>query len=155
MTYVIAVALLCFILPAFVLGGFVFVAGLRYKNTVGTVVGEDVVNSDTDQLSAPIVEFETPDGRKFTFTEKVHTSESILYSIGKLAAAIALRKDPGKVLVLYDPNDPQKARVSNLGNLYMLPLVLFAVGLFLILFTIPGFEDFLRKLNAILDKIPF
>ena len=63
-------------------------------------------------------------------------------------AAVALKKDPNKVMVLYDPNDPQKARVNNFGNLYMLPLVLFVIGLFVILFTIPGFEDFLRRLTA-------
>ena len=155
MTYVIAIALLCFILPALVLGGFVFVSGLRLKRTVGTVVGQHVVDSDTDQLSAPIVEFETPDGNKITFTEKVHSNETILDVLGQLAAGIALRKDPNKVMVLYDPNDPQKARVSNFGNRYMLPLVLFACGLFIILYTIPGFEDLFGKLTAILDKIPF
>ena len=112
------------------LGGVVFVSGLRYKKTVGTVVGQDVVGNDTDQLSAPIVEFETPDGRKIVFTEKVHSNETILDIIGNLAAVFVLKKDPNKVRVLYDPNDPQKARVNNFANLYMFPLVLFIFGLF-------------------------
>ena len=94
MTYVIAAALLCFILPAFVLGGFVFISGLRYKKTIGTVVGEDVVNSDTDQLSAPIVEFETPDGRKITFTEKVHSNETILDIIGTTGGGSRAQEGP-------------------------------------------------------------
>ena len=155
MNYVIPAALLCFILPAFVLGAGIFVSHLRYKKTIGTVVGQDVLSGDTDQLSAPIVEFETPDGSKIVFTEKVHSNETILDTLATLAAAIAFRKDPNKVMVLYDPNDPLKARVNNFGNLYMFPLALFAIGLLIILFTIPGFEDLVRKLTAILDKLPF
>ena len=155
MNYLIAVALLCFILPALGLGGFMFVSNLRYHRTVGTVVGQDVVSGETDELSAPIVEFETPDGSKIVFTEKVHSNETILDTIGQLAASFVLRRDPSKVAVLYDPGDPQKARVNNFGNLYMLPLVLFAFGSLLLLSTIPGFENLLGKLTAILDKIPF
>jgi len=155
MTPVIAVALLCFMLPAFVLGAFMFVSRLRYKRTVGTIVGQDVIGNDTDQLSAPIVEFETPDGRKIVFTDKVHSNETILDTIGNLVAAFVLKKDPNKVRVLYEPNHPQNARVNSFGNLYMLPLVLFAFGLFVMLSTIPGFEDFVGKLTAFLDRIPF
>lgn len=155
MNYVIAAAMLCFILPAFVLGGAMFVSRLRYKKAAGTVVGEDVVGNDTDQLSAPIVEFETPDGTKIVFTEKVHSSETIVDVLAKLAVGIAFKKDPNKVTVLYDPKDPHKARLNNFGNLYMFPLALFIVGLFIILLTIPGFEDLFGKLTAFLDKIPF
>jgi hypothetical protein len=155
MNYVIAAAMLCFILPAFVLGGAMFVSRLRFKKAVGRVVGEDVVGNDTDQLSAPIVEFETPDGTNIVFTEKVHSNETIVDVLVKLAAGIAFKKDPNKVSVLYDPNKPHNARVNNFGNLYMVPLVLFAFGLLVMLSTIPGLDALLGKLTAVLDKIPF
>jgi len=155
MNIVIAAALLCLILPALLLAGGIFVSGLRYKRTVGTIVGQHTVDGETQQLSAPIVEFATPDGRKITLTEKVHSSESIFDILGNLVASLAFKKDLSRVPVLYDPNDPQKARVSTLANLYMLPIVLFAFGIVVMLSTLPGFGAALGKVTAFLDKIPF
>lgn len=155
MNIVIAAALLCFILPAVVLAVGITLSTLRYKQTVGTIVGEDTVHGDTGQLSAPIVEFQAPDGRKITFTEKVHSSEGILDIIANLVAKFAFKRDLNRVRVLYDANDPQKARVNTLGNLYMLPIVLFAFGIVVMLSTLPGFEAALGRLAALLDKIPF
>lgn len=68
---------------------------------------------------APVVRFSTPDGRTFEFT-------SGIYKSGKPAT--------GQVRVLYDPDDPQHAKVDDNAGRLLGPVITGGLGgLFLVL----------------------
>jgi hypothetical protein len=150
----IYVGALCFIIPSFIWAFFLLVFRLRSKTAIGTIIGEDAmpgVDGGSD-LSAPIVEFQLPDGRKITFTEKVHSNETILDFLYKLFSQYVLKRDMTKVLVLYNPNDPQKARVNSFSNLYFMPVLLFFIGFCMVLYGIPFSHSFLDPIFKLIDR---
>src|SRR6266511_4339513 len=112
MVAIIIFAVLCFIVPSFIWSLFLLVARLRSKEAIGTVIGQDANSFEGSELYAPIVEFQLPDGRKITFTEKMHSNETILDILYNLFSRFVLKRDLDKVKVLYDPSNPQKARVN-------------------------------------------
>jgi hypothetical protein len=81
---------------------------LRSQEAIGTVIGHDSASFEGSELYAPIVEFQLPDGRKITFTEKMHSNENILDILYNLFSKFVLKRDLDKVKVLYDPNNPKR-----------------------------------------------
>jgi len=120
---IIIFAVLCFIVPSFIWALFLLAFRWRSKTAIGTVIGQDAVSGidGGDDLYAPIVEFQLPDGKKITFTEKVYSSQGIPDYLFQIFSKLVFKRDPEKVTVLYDPNNPQKARVNSFGNLYFIP----------------------------------
>ncbi len=152
MVAIIIFAILCFIVPSFIWALFLLVARLRSKEAIGTVIGQDANSFEGSELYAPIVEFQLPDGRKITFTEKMHSNETILDILYNLFSRFVLKRDLDKVKVLYDPNNPQKARVNTFGNLYFMPAIVFLIGIFLILYAIPMFRDILDSIFNLIGR---
>jgi hypothetical protein len=153
MLAIIVFAVLCFIVPSFIWALFLLINRLRSKEAIGTVIGQDAASFEGSELYAPIVEFQLPDGRKITFTEKMHSNENILDSLFNLFSKFVLKRDLDKVKVLYDPNNPQKARVNTFGNLYFMPAIIFAIGIFLILYAIPMFRDILDSIFSFIERL--
>jgi hypothetical protein len=149
---IIIFALLCFIVPGFIWALVLLALRLRSKEAIGTVIGHDTVSSG-DDLYAPIVEFLLPDGRKITFTEKTHSNETILDILYKLFSKLVLKQDTDKVRVLYDPNNPQKARVNSFGTIYFMPAFLFIIGFCIILYSIPVFQNFFAPIFNFLEHL--
>lgn len=149
----ILVGAFCFILPSLVWGIFILAFRLRSQTAIGTIVGESTAHGKLGQVSAPIVEFELPDGRKITFTESTHSSESVFTMISDLFNKFVLKKDLNQISVIYDPKDPQKARVNTFTYLYFMPVILFVIGLCFILSAIPVFHDLLVPILNFMDRI--
>ncbi|MFN8400531.1 MAG: DUF3592 domain-containing protein [Anaerolineales bacterium] len=139
--------LFCFIVPAILWGFFLLLSVLRSSRAVGKIIEYESGSSDGD-VAAPIIEFQIPDGRKFTF-KGMYSNESIFDIAYNIFLKYILKRDPSLVNVLYDPKDPQKARINSIGNIYFLPMVLFIVGLCIILSSIPMF----RPLFDLFDRI--
>lgn len=146
---------LCFIVPSFIWALVLLVFRLRSKTAIGTVIGQDAnpgIDGGND-MYAPIVEFQLPDGRKITFTEKVHSSAGLLDILYRALSKFVLKRDHDKVSVLYDPNDPQKARVNSFGTLYFIPAFLFLIGFCIILYSIPVFHGLLAPIFKFIERL--
>jgi Protein of unknown function (DUF3592) len=80
----------------------------------GTVVDlHESYDSEEDRTSYyPIVRFETADGRQIRFESDVSTSDDV----------------GDTVEVLYDPDDPEDAKLAGFFNLWGLPLIAGALG---------------------------
>jgi len=146
----IILAALCFIIPSIVWGIFILAFRIRSREAVGTIVG---YHGREGSSQAPIVEFELPDGKKVTFTEPTHATESIFDTISDLFNRFVLKKDLNRVKVLYDPNDPQKARVNSFKYLFLIPAILFLIGFCIILYAIPVFHDLFQPLIEFLERV--
>lgn len=153
MIVLIVVAVLCLIVPSLVWGFFLLSFRLRSLETTGTIIDYHTSRGIYGDISAPVVEFRLPDGRTITFTEKTHTSGTIFDLLSDLFSRFVLKKDTNSVKVLYDPNDPQKARVNTFTYLYFIPTLLFVIGLGLILFTIPAFREFLIPIIDYIERL--
>lgn len=145
----IIVGALCFIIPSVIWGLYLLAFRMRSIQTVGTIIDYHG-NSET---TAPVVEFQLPDGTKVTFTEPTHTNETIFDMISDLFNKFVLKKDLNQVTVLYDPNNPQKARVNSFTYLYFMPVLLFAIGFCIILYAIPIFHDLLTPIFNFIDRL--
>jgi hypothetical protein len=152
MIIVIGFAVLCFIIPSFVWAFFLLMSRLRSSVATGTIIGHDAGSADGD-VSAPIVEYQLPDGRKITFTDKVYSNQTILDLLYELFLKYILKRDTDQVKVLYDPNNPQKARVNSFGNIYFMPIILFLIGLFISLYAIPGVHDILDSILNFIERL--
>lgn len=121
---------------------------LRSSRAVGRII--DYESGSTDgETAAPIIEFQTPDGRTFTF-KGIFSNETVFDMLYGVFLIYVLKRDTSLVRVLYDPNDPQKARVNSFGNIYFLPVLLFIVGLCIMLSSIPMFSpvfDFIDRIT--------
>ncbi len=120
---------------------------LRYEKASGTVVGYDTQRGGKGSGSqAEIVEFQLPNGEKVTFTDKAYLNRLILWG-GQT------------VSVLYDPNQPTRARVNKFSTLYLLPIVLTLVGAGIILSGLPIFhgpmQQLMDALQKVIDKLPW
>ena len=149
----IIIAVLCLIIPSIVWGIFILAFRLRAKEAPGVIVGQSTAQGKYGQIFSPIVEFQLPDGRKITFTEPVHSSESIFDLISDAINKFALKKDLDQVTVLYDPNNPEKARVKAFTYLYMMPTLLFVIGACMILYTIPAIHDLSQPILDFLERV--
>src|SRR5689334_9724598 len=79
---------------------------IRCEKTTGTVVGYDTQRGGKGSgAQAEIVEFQLPNGEKVTFTDKAYLSRFIEW-------------EGQTVSVLYDPNQPTRARVNKFSTLY-------------------------------------
>jgi hypothetical protein len=120
---------------------------LRGKKTSGTVVGYRTSRSARGGGGeAEIVEFTGPDGNTVQFTEKVYRTRII-------------QREGHTVNVMYDPNNPQKARINSFWTLYSTPTILLIVGAGLVLFQFPMFQGPIQKLldflNTLVKKLPW
>ena len=153
MIVIVLFGALCFIIPAIIWGLFILAFRMRSREAIGTIIDYDIGHSEHGEVSAPIVEFQLPDGTKITFTEPTHSNETILDVVSDLFSKFALKKDLNKVKVIYDPNNPQKARVNTFGNLYFMPALLFLIGAGIILYTIPAAREFFTPIFNFIDRI--
>lgn len=149
----IILAILCFILPSIVIGIFILAFRLRSKQAVGTIIGQSSGRGKHGTMYSPIVEFELPDGKKITFTEPSSSNENIFDMIYDVLNHFVFKKDPNQVKVLYDPNDPQKARINSFKHLYVIPTILFFVGFCMILYTIPLFHELFQPILEFLERL--
>lgn len=145
-------AVFCLIVPSLFWGLFLLINNLRLKRAVGVIVDHDVSQGDTDTMTAEIVEFETPDGKKHTI-KGIYSNETFIETILDAVLRRVQKKDENQVVVLYDPRFPEKARINNFKNLYFLPLLLFVIGLCMFLNSIPLIHDLIAPVLNILDKI--
>ncbi len=103
------------------IGIYFFVTVLLFSmiavQTVGTITGNTVTtshsNGHTEKSYCPQATF-TADGKEYNFTNNVCSSSA--YSVGS------------EVDILYDPNNPSKARIKG-GNQWVIPVVFTGVGL--------------------------
>lgn len=149
----IFVGVLCFVIPSIVWGLFLLAFRLRSKEAVGTIVDYHTGQGEYGEVSAPVVEFQLPDGKKITFTEKTHTNETIFDMIGGIFSKFFLKKDLNQIRVLYDPNNPEKARVNSFNYLYFMPVSMFVIGSCIILYTIPFFHDIFAPILNFFDRL--
>jgi hypothetical protein len=120
---------------------------LRAKKTTGTVVGYRTSRSAKGGSGqAEIVDFSGPDGKTIQFTEKVYRTRII-------------QREGHTVNVLYDPNNPSRARINSFATLYLIPAILAVVGIGLILFNLPMFHAPMQKLLdfllGLINKLPW
>jgi Protein of unknown function (DUF3592) len=148
---IIIVAALCFIAPSFIWALIILTLRLRSKTAVGSIIGYEAGSTDGD-VSAPIIEFQLPDGRKFTFTG-TYSNETIIDTLYEAFRKYILKRDITQVNILYDPNNPQKARVNSFSNLYLMPVILFLIGFCLILYAIPVFHNILDPIFNFMDRL--
>jgi hypothetical protein len=120
---------------------------LRAQKTTGTVVGYRTSRSAKGGGGqAEIVDFIGPDGKTIQFTEKVYRTRII-------------QREGHTVNVLYDPNNPSRARINSFATLYLIPVILAMVGIGLILFNLPMFHAPMQKLLdfllGLINKLPW
>ncbi len=149
----IIVGVLCFIIPSIVWGIFLLSFRLRSKEAIGIIIDYHTGQSEYGQVFAPVVEFQLPDGKKITFTEKTHSNETIFDMIAGIFSKFVLKKDLNQVRVLYDPNNPEKARVNSFSYLYFMPASLLVIGFCIILYSIPIFHDILEPIFYFIDRL--
>lgn len=82
------------------------------NNAEGTVIR--LVEDEEDHMFAPVVQFTTSNGKTAEFTHPIF--ENPPYKIGQT------------VQVLYNRNDPGKAKIRTFSSMYLLPLVLGILG---------------------------
>ncbi len=143
-------SMLCFIGPAFVWALFLIISRLRSSTAIGTIIDHAAGSSDGD-VSAPIIEFQVPDGRKFTFTG-TYSNSTIPDMLYEVFLKYVLKKDTTQVRVLYDPSNPQKARVNSFGNIYFMPIILFGIGVCILLYSIPLFNTLLTPIFNFFER---
>ena len=143
--------LYCAAVPILLISAAMFVSSilftLRAQKTTGTVVGYRTSRSAKGGGSqAEIVEFTGPDGKTVQFTEKVYRTRII-------------QREGHTVNVLYDPNNPSRARINSFATLYLIPVILAVVGIGMILFNLPMFHGPMQKLldllKGLIDKLPW
>ena len=77
---------------------------------------------ETPGAWAPVVRYEDADGTPSTFTSEIGNYPSPDYAIGE------------EVEVLYDPDNPSHAEISDFMTLWLIPVVLFGIGIVMALF---------------------
>jgi hypothetical protein len=95
------------------------------QNTEGTVVR--LVEDQEDHMFAPVIQF-TANGGLMEFTHPIYQNPP--YKIGE------------KVRVLYNKNNPGKAKIRTFSSMYLLPLALGLIG-----FALMAAGFFLFRLN--------
>ena len=92
------------------------------EETDGTVIGLKEVNDSDGTMYAPVVRFHASNGSRVEFTDPISSRPS-RHQIGQ------------SVRVAYDPEEPDKARVSGTWFVYFVPMAMLAIG---IVFTVIG-----------------
>lgn len=142
---------ICISVPLLLLGIGMFVGNiffmLRAEKTTGIIVDYEARRTSRGGSSfAEVVDFQGPDGKTIRFVEKSSRSRFVF-------------KTGHSVEVLYDPNNPQKARVNSFIGMYTPPMILIFVSTILILFNLQDFSGLgERLLNLFQDfskMIPF
>jgi hypothetical protein len=77
---------------------------------------------ETPGAWAPVVRYEDARGNLITFTSEIGNYPSPDYAIGE------------EVEVLYDPDDPRHAEIGDFMTLWLIPVVLFGIGIVMALF---------------------
>lgn len=85
----------------------------RAERVTATVVGFEPTPRATND---PVLRFTTADGQVVEFHRGWGTSKTTRYSLGEMVEAI------------YDPADPQAARVGRFGSLWWTPTVMLLLG---------------------------
>lgn len=88
----------------------------------GSGSSEESSGNITDSSNV-IVRFKTNQGETIEFEGKSSLGFVEMFS------DLILKKDTSKVTVLYDPQNPKRARIKNFPSLYLLPLILGIIGL--------------------------
>lgn len=141
----------------------------RAEQTTGQIVDEDRMHGKHGASYAPVVEFQGPEGQKVKFTEKIYGAGSGTGIMGMLVMLTKMLwlKQKGKdvsseintVVVVYDPNKPQRAHIKSFLYLHFVPVLLIGIGICISMAGIPLFSGFIGKLVDFLanlaNKIPW
>jgi len=107
-----------------------------YNNGVeveATVVRlEESHSADTGTTYSPVYRY-TVDGKQYEY-ESVNSSSPPSHEVGEV------------VILLYEPDNPGRARVNSFWELWLLPIILCPVSLFMILLSI-GIPVLVRRAN--------
>lgn len=103
---------LLFLLGATILFVRVLALLAQGNNAEGIVIR--LVEDEEDHMFAPVVEFTTSNGKRAEFTHPIFQNPP--YKIGQV------------VKVLYNRNDPSKAKIRTFSSMYLLPLFLGIIG---------------------------
>jgi hypothetical protein len=104
---------------------------LRAEKAPGEIVGYQRGGKGTQK---PIVEFTTAAGEKVTFTESTTISGAEILLIPLLLFMLLFKRNKvdqvltSGVTVLYNRNNPQRARINSIATLYGMQLFLIIVG---------------------------
>lgn len=148
---------LCWVLPGIVWLLFTFFFYLRAQKTEGVIVG--YANSRKGGQK-PIVEFSLPDGQKITFTESTSISGAEILLLPVILFLYFFQKQKldkvtsPAVSVLYDPRNPQRARLNSFGTLYGVQLFLIIIGTGIAMSGIPWIRELFQPLVDLFYKIP-
>jgi hypothetical protein len=167
---------LCIGIPLIVIGGAWWLYNLaflsRATETTGKIVGYDNGGGGRHSTLRPIVEFQSSDGHLITFTNRNgQQSESsggfleLLIILPILLFQIFSKKEKENtpeevemVQVLYDPNNPNRARIKNLLHIHVSPVLFIMLGFLVCAAGIPTINYFYTSIfsfiEALMKKIP-
>ena len=102
---------------------FIFLS--RAETATGQVIGSDDSGSSEEagnELSTSIIRFTTKNGQQIEF-------KALEYAWLSLIEDLLLGSDTSKVPVVYDPQNPKRAKVKKIFNLHLLPILLIVGGI--------------------------
>ena len=117
-----------------------FVSGS--ERATGTVIDlSSRTDSDGDVMYHPVVRFTTAEGRTVQFVSGTGSSP-------------ASQSEGDSVEVLYDPDDPQDAKLSGFFDLWLWPFALSALGVAFLVFGLfaPRFGLFADRFGLLADR---
>jgi hypothetical protein len=101
---------------------------LRSETTEGEIIGDDREENNEGTIARTMVEFKTKDGQTIQFTDSALVDDSFAI-MGILYSLLVKGKNYNKVMVVYDPNNPKRARIKNFLFFYFWPMVIGLIGL--------------------------
>ena len=124
---------------------------MRSESTEGEIVGSEGSENDEGSISQHIVQFKTKDGQTIEFTDSALVEGSFEAIVDLLNTFIFKRETSNKVMVVYDPNNPKRARIKNFQYLYFWPLLLFFIATVACIASVLPFD----KIQAFFTNLPF
>jgi hypothetical protein len=151
----IYIGLLCLILPGMLWLLYTIWFRLRSRKAVGAIVDYKTHRGRNGSYQLPVVEFQLPDGQTVTFTDSASVSDTgLLALLAGLFDYFVRKQGADNVPVIYNPSNPQKARINKFSSLYLMPLVIILAGGIVISFAFPQTWVLLQPLVNLLKKIP-
>jgi hypothetical protein len=138
----------------------------RAQETTGLIVDEDVHHTGDGTYHAPIVEFQSPNGQMVRFKEKLGSGAGRDENLGGLLRLVRvlfavkagrgrdkIERDMDTVKVVFDPDNPNRARIKSFRYLHFIPLLLITIGVCISMAGIPLFSGFISKLTEFLGNL--
>jgi len=125
---------------------------LRYETADGQIVREENSGSSEDTGAHAIVQFTTRNGQAIEFRDSAYFGFflDILWGI----YSKILGQDPAKVKVIYNPNNPERARIKNFMRLHYGMLIPSIVGIVALGAGLAP-NNLINKILDFLGNLPF